>query len=382
MGTDVGWGAGGFTFGGSGSGTGPFEMANELIKSPIFGLFSQYMGQRDFQQRYGQWKLENEQAAQQGYDWLGGGDQPNVGLYGRIMPEVEQLAGALEGESAAYYGQAGERYMSAMDPGLQAYGGIFDYLEGANQQIGGLAQERYDIGAGAMGDINVGYDARTADAMSAYVGDVLGGYSNRLGGGMSLLYGLGGAARGDINQAFNQAQSRYGQQLWASGFAPSSVGAAGIGAIESERGDVIGNLEDRLRREQFEAFTGLSGDLLTAEAAGIDLRAKLSDEALQQRYTGAEFEAGLSGDLIAELDAARTLGVEVQQDYAGALTDYGTSFLDYRDTAFQDYLANAQLYGMLPFGLDAALTGGLMDFHEGIDRPAPNPPPTGSSWPG
>lgn len=270
----------------------------------------------------------------------GPGGQPpgGGGLLGSVIPGSQQLAAAGLQTNQYFNPQAAtQRYNQALGPISQGYNQLGQNLAGQGQNIIGAAAGR--VGAGQQGYQNL-----------------IGGLQGRQSQALGYLQGQGAQEREDINQQFNEAQARYGQQLQASGFAGSTVGAPGIGSIERARSGALGASGERFNQQTLNTFLGTSGDIFGAQQAGIG------------------FGAGLSGDYLNTLAGQQQFGGNYGLAALGAQGNIAAGGLGYANAAGLQGAQNLYQFGQVPLQYQMDVVGQAAQVPQNINRPYPPPP--------
>jgi len=262
-------------------------------------------------------------AQQSGMPGVGGG------LYGRVMPQAQQLAQ----EAQAYYGQAGPRWQQAMQPIQQGWGRLGGQLAGQGQGILGLAGQRAQQGQQAYGGL-------------------LGGWQGLTGQAMGALQGAGAQERQDINRQFNQLQGGAMSDLVSRGLRGSTIAPGVSAGIERERAGALGGLNERLLQQRLGLMTGLGGQALGAQERGIG------------------FGAGLTADQMNAMANQQAMTGQFGQNRLGALGGMAQGGLGYMDAA----RAASMQAGMLPLGYDIDLTGQQVGLIQSAQYPYPPMP--------
>jgi hypothetical protein len=122
--------------------------------------------------------------------------------------------------------------------------------------------------------------------------------------------------------------------------------------VQREQTDALARLEERLRREQYGAYTGLTGETLAAREYQQSLGLGAYSDYINTLIGQQGFRAGLTGEELS------------------ALAEFRLGEVDYVDRAFLNQGAAA----LLPGELDVSLTGLGLELAQGLQQPYPTPP--------
>ena len=225
------------------------------------------------------------------------------GLRDRIMPQFNQTLQHLGNMSTDNRLNAQNRYQSQVtDP-------VLGRMQGLYQDYGNLASN---------------------------VNQTL---EERLARNMQYLEGAGAQERRDIQGAFSDRQGGLTQDLTSRGLGGSTVLPTASAAIERERADALGGLEERLRGQRIATDASLSGDIANAQAS-------LGGQALGARG-----------------------------NYIGAMMGLNQGGFGVGQNAFGADLANQFQFAQAGPGMDIALSNGIMQLLSSVGSGfQPTPP--------
>ena len=112
-----------------------------------------------------------------------------------------------------------------------------------------------------MAEYRKAFDSAKA-ANEARYNQILSEYRNRYTRNLALLQGMGTQERMDIDQQFQGLSSRAGQDMVSRGLTGTTIAPTVQAGIARERAGAQGRLNERLRREQVDVDSRLSGDTL------------------------------------------------------------------------------------------------------------------------
>lgn len=263
---------------------------------------------------------------------------PTGGLLGSLTSGSQQLAAAGVGANAYFNPQAAAaQYSAATRPLFHGYGQLQQQGTAQGAGINQFAQQRANQGAAQYGGLQKAYQQRGNQALG-------------------ILAGSGAQERQDINRQFNEAQNRYQQDLFNRGFASSSVGAPGVGALERERSGALGGLNERLLQQRLGTFLGTTGESLAAAERGIG------------------FGAGLTGDVLNTRIGQQQFGADLGLSTLGALSGLATGGLGYQTNLAQQGLNNLYQFGQIPLQYQQQAGQMAANFLGGIQQPYPQHP--------
>lgn len=162
-----------------------------------------------------------------------------------------------------------------------------------NNMAGSIVGRMNQLSSNILGDFaNVGkqrtdtLNAEQAGLLSSFdqgAGDLLTAALNRQQEGMGILEGMGEQSRKNINRQFDAAQSRNLQEMQARGLGDSTLLSGARTATERERAGALGDLDESLRGQRFDAFSSLSGDVMNTRGANFANRMGLLGTQSDQR---------------------------------------------------------------------------------------------------
>jgi len=338
-------------------GVGPY--VNQFLGSRAGQHMLNVGTEQAYQDVFNQARAGNIQTANQMAGLLGLGPLPQTSLLPQGMPTGYQqynfggpgggLLGALT-QGSQQLAQAGLQGNQFFNPqaATQRFGQAYGPITQGYNQLGQAANIQ------GQGIVNLS-DALAKQGAQQY-GGLVGGYQNLGTQAMDLLRGAGAQERADINRQFNNAQAQYGQGLFNRGFAASTVGAPGVGAIERARSDALGAADERIRQQTLNTLLGTQGNLLGAQERGIGFGTGLQQGAIGARQGQQQFGANLGLNTL------------------GALGGIAGGGLGYQNAAAQQGLTNLGYFGQIPLNYLQSGVGMGLNFLGGIQQPYPQYP--------
>jgi hypothetical protein len=318
--------------------------------SQLFGLgFNLWQGQQQFEAN------ERLRAQQQGdIDRMMGliSGAPNAG---QLVGQAQGLANQGIQQGNQLFSQVGQnqrfqRFMGSTMQGLQGLPGqVGQQTAGLNQLAagGGVALQR-QFGLGGQ-NLMRNFGQRT--------GQVGGQFQQLFNQAQQVSAGLGQQERADINRRFDQFGARQAADLQERGFSASTGAAAIQRGVEEQRGQELGGLGERLRREQvgilgqFGGAAASANERLTGQQLGAQQQLLGAGTALGQNLLGQQLQTGQFG---------AGLGANVGLQSLGMQGGFGMGQLGMLQQAGMNQMNNLMGFGQLPistgmFGLQQGL---------------------------
>jgi hypothetical protein len=188
-------------------------------------------------------------------------------------------------------------------------------------------------------------------------GQVGGQFQDLFRQAQQMSAGLGQQEQADINRRFDQFGAQQAANLQERGFT-ASTGAASIQrGVEAQRGQALGGLGERLRREQ----VGILGQFGGAAAAANERLTGQQLGAQQQLLgMGTGLGQGLLGQQLGVGQFGAGLGANVGLQSLGQLGGFGMGQMGMLQQAGVDQMNNLMGFGQLP------LTMGMQGLEQGL----------------
>jgi len=189
----------------------------------------------------------------------------SIERYNQAMGKLDSLSNILgqPGQGDRQFGLGGSQTSSA--PGT----GLWGLADSYSKQFGGMSDEAIKKGD-ALASQQSGKYSELESIINAAFGD-------RTKQGMSMLQGLGNQERKDLAQDYKNLASQQQSRMISSGLGNTTLSASLLAGTERQKQDDMRRLNDRLNREQFDAYAGLTGDQLNTQGAlGMDVLGKQS----------------------------------------------------------------------------------------------------------
>lgn len=283
--------------------------------------------------------------------------------------------------------QLGERRSAGIVGGFEEMLGF-----GAGEQAGILGEERGRAAFGEEGIAGILGGERRRFAFGQRGGAAItAGFRGRRSGIMQRLRGLGGQEARDINLRFANLGARTSADLTSRGLGGTTIRQSMARGVERERGESLGRLGERLRREEIGLDVGLSGDVLAAQERGLGRNLGLAGDVLGRRESGLQTSLGLRADVLGRRQGGLQNVLGLREGVLGALQDQrgfgaglsgeqlaggfqaGAFDITGRQGGFERMLQRRQGFGIMGPNLDVDLTRGQIGTIERVNRPFPAP---------
>lgn len=304
-----------------------------ILGSQLFGFGMNFLGAEQQRQLNAQVRAEQQGDIDRGFALTQGA--PNVG----------QLVGQAQGLANQGIQQGNQLFsQQAQNNNFQQFlGSTMQGLQGLPGQVG-MDTARLNMLASQGGNIlnqQFGQGAQNLMGGFGQRTQQVGGQFNRLfGQAQQMSAGLGQQERADINRRFDQFGAQQASNLQERGFS-ASTGAASIQrGVEEQRGQELGGLGERLRREQLgilgqfgggaaAANERLTGQQLGAQQNVLGMGTQLGQNLLGQQLGVGQFGAGLGANVglgafgqqgqlgMGQLGMLQQAGVNQQQNLMG-----------------------------------------------------------------